>query len=153
MSNSVKITTSGKKEHSKKDIVEELDNFIKDYQDNILDEVKLKEVLDSIVCKYVHEGEIFIANDQTVWPCCFLWDSYFRNKDNIKDTFNEFEADWNSLKNKDIDDILSHPWFKTILGDSWDPRHPKHISRCIRTCAKNKAYHNEIIYKTNSASK
>jgi len=147
MSNKIIITTTGSKEHSKKDIVQELDNFIKEYEDHNLDEEKLKEVLNSIVCKYVHEGEIFIASDKTVWPCCFLWDSYFRNKDNIKETFSDFRENWNSLQENNIDDILSHPWFKTILGESWDPRHPKHISRCIRTCAKNKAYHNEINYK------
>jgi hypothetical protein len=147
MSNKVKITTKGQKEHSKKKIVEELDNFIKDYQENNIDEEKLKEVLGSIKCKYVHEGEIFIASDKTVWPCCFLWDSFFRNKDNIKETFADFSDDWNSLKNKSIDEILSHPWFKEILAESWDPRHGKHISRCIRTCAKNKAYHNEFDYK------
>lgn len=151
MSNTFKITTTGKKEHSKKDVVAELDKFIDEYKNNQIDEQKLKEVLDSIVCKYVHEKEIFVASDQTVWPCCFLWDSYFRNKENIREAFVGFDSDWNSLKNKDLETILSHPWFRNILGESWDPRHPRHISRCIRTCAKNKAYHNEINYDSTTS--
>lgn len=140
------ITTTGEKEHSKKKTVEELKEFIIRYKNNQVDNDTIKEVVDSIVCKFVHENEIFIANDQTVWPCCFLWDSYFRNRENIQDLFKDFELNWNNLKNKNVDEILEHPWFKEILEESWNPAHPKHINRCVVTCARNKAYHNEINY-------
>ena len=36
-----------------------------------------ENIIKSIKCKYVHEGEIFIGADLTMWPCCFLYDSKF----------------------------------------------------------------------------
>jgi hypothetical protein len=140
------ITTTGAKEHSKKEVVKDLDKFIAEYKTKRASDNKTKEILNSIVCKYIHEDEIFIASNQTMWPCCFLWDSAFKNKEGILDKLNQFEPNWNSLKHHSIAEIQEHPWFKELLGASWDPTHELHFSRCIRTCAKNKAYHNEITY-------
>ena len=147
------ITTTGEKEHSKKDQVKELQAFINTYsKPNVMEmmieqtpeQIKKKEILDSIVCKLVHEGEIFIASNQTMWPCCFLWDSAFKNKENILGKLAEYGTEWNSLKNKSIDDVLQHEWFDKLIAESWDPEHSKHLSRCIRTCGYKKAYQNEI---------
>jgi hypothetical protein len=143
------ITTTGNKEHSKKDVMKEIDNFIKDYKQDKTDINKTQEMLDSIVCKYIHENEIFIASNQTMWPCCFLWDSAFKNQEGIVEKLNAFEPNWNSLKYHSIAKIQQHPWFRELLAASWDPNHELHFSRCIRTCAKNKAYHNEIKYTDN----
>jgi len=141
-----RITTTGTKEHSKKEVVQEIDNFIKDYKQDKISNDKKQEMLDSIVCKYIHESEIFIASDLTLWPCCFLWDSAFKNKEGIKDKLNQFDPNWNNLAYRTIDEILQHKWYKEILAASWEPVHPLHFTRCIRTCAKNKAYHNKINY-------
>lgn len=138
----VVITTTGEKEHSKKEQVIELQKFIEKPVDD-----KKQEILDSIVCKLIHEDEIFIAANQTLWPCCFLWDSYFKNKENIKDKLSEYGNDWNSLKTNSIDDVLQNSWFSEVLALSWDPAHNKHLDRCIRTCAYKKAYQNEIKFK------
>jgi MoaA/NifB/PqqE/SkfB family radical SAM enzyme len=155
----VVITTTGEKEHSKKEQVKELQNFIETYKEpeipvleneetwsqRVIDEeAKKTEILDSIICKLVHEGEIFIAADQTMWPCCFLWDSAFKNKDNIIEKLSEYKGEWNSLKTNSIDDVLQHEWFDRIIAESWDPLHNKHLARCIRTCGYKKAYQNEI---------
>ena len=141
-----KITTTGTKEHSKKEVVKDLDKFIAEYKTKKADKQKTNEIVNSIVCKYIHEDEIFIASNQTMWPCCFLWDSAFKNSEHIVDKLNAFEPNWNSLKHHSITEIQEHPWFRELLGASWDPTHELHFSRCIRTCAKNKAYHNEINY-------
>lgn len=143
------ITTTGDKEHSKKAQVQDLDNFIKSYKPQMLTGPvriveKKKHILDTMQCKLIHEGELFIASDQTMWPCCFLWDSAFKNKEQILDKLAEYGTEWNSLKTQNIDQILAHPWFDSVLGMSWEPSHAKHLSRCIRTCAYNKAYQNEI---------
>lgn len=145
----VNITTTGIKEHSKVNIVKELDKFIEDYKNNNVDENEKIKILNSIVCKYVHEDEIFIANDLTMWPCCFLWDAAFKDRENIIKKLNVFEPDWNSLRYHSIEEIRNHPWFKNLLKESWDPAHFLHFNRCIKTCAKNKAYHNEINYIDN----
>lgn len=138
----VVITTTGEKEHSKKEQVRELQEFIEKPT-----EEKKAEVLNSIVCKLIHEGEIFIAADQTMWPCCFLWDSYFKNKEDIRQKLSDYSPGWNSLKTNTINEILANEWFDETLTLSWDPNHNKHLDRCIRTCAKNKAYQNEIKFK------
>jgi len=138
----VVITTTGEKEHSKKQEIVELQKFIENPKQE-----QTQEILNSIVCKLVHEGEIFIAADQTMWPCCFLWDSYFKNKENIREKLAEYGQDWNRLTNKNINDVLKNKWFDEVLSLSWDPAHNKHLDRCIRTCAKNKAYQNEIKFK------
>lgn len=145
----VVITTTGEKEHSKKEQVKELQNFIETYQktNTVEETAKKDEVVNSIVCKLVHEGEIFIAADQTMWPCCFLWDSAFKNKENILEKLAEYGNEWNSLKDKSIDDVLQHEWFDRIIAESWDPAHNKHLARCIRTCGYKKAYQNEINFK------
>lgn len=135
------ITTTGKKEHSKVEQVKELDKFIAKENKT---EKETVEVLQTIQCKYIHEGEIFIAANLTMWPCCFLSDWAAKGNDNINEKLAEYGTGWNSLKDKSITEIMQHPWYKKILGDSWNPTHPKHLKRCIRTCAYNKAYHNEI---------
>lgn len=140
------ITTTGAKEHSKKEVVKELDKFIEEYKTTQVDEDKIKAVTDSIVCKYIHEGEIFIASDLTMWPCCFLWDSAFKNKEDIVNKLAQFEPNWNSLKHHSIKEVMQHEWYSKLLGASWHPYHSMHFARCIKTCAKNKAYHNEINY-------
>jgi hypothetical protein len=146
------ITTTGNKEHSKKDIVKDLDKFITEYKTKKASNTQTEEILKTVVCKYIHEGEIFIASDQTMWPCCFLWDSAFKNREDIITKLNQFEPNWNSLKYYTITEIQKHPWFSSLLEASWEPTHPLHLSRCIRTCAKNKAYHNEINYVVNQVS-
>jgi MoaA/NifB/PqqE/SkfB family radical SAM enzyme len=150
----VVITTTGEKEHSKKEQVKELQQFIDTYskpsEDSLVLEnadQKKKEILNSVVCKLVHEGEIFIAANQTMWPCCFLWDSAFKNKENILEKLSEYGNTWNSLKDKSVDDVLQHEWFDRIIAESWDPEHNKHLARCIKTCAYKKAYQNEITFK------
>jgi MoaA/NifB/PqqE/SkfB family radical SAM enzyme len=137
------ITTTGVKEHSKKEVVENLITFIKEQNK---DPLQTQEIISSIKCKLIHEGEIFIASNLTMWPCCFLWDSAFKDSsvDYINKKLAEYGGDWNSLTDKTIDEVLQHPWFDAILKDSWDPAHEKHLPRCIKTCAYNKAYQNEI---------
>ena len=135
------ITTTGEKEHSKVDQVKKLDAFIAK-QDKTKEETLA--ITKTIQCKMIHEGEIFISAEQLLWPCCFLSDWYGKGKEQIREKLTEYGDGWNSLKDKNINEILSHPWFEKILADSWDPDHPKHLPRCIRTCAYHKAYHNEL---------
>ena len=165
------ITTTGEKEHSKKAEFEKLSKFIEGYTGlkqqaatiatpksgpekkkpkadfiPVLDEAQAQEVISSIKCKLIHEGEIFIASNKTMWPCCFLWDSAFKDSslDNIREKLAEYGRDWNSLATQTIDDVLQNPWFDSILEASWNPTHNKHLFRCVKTCAFNKAYQNEI---------
>ena len=147
------ITTTGAKAHSKIEQVKELDQFIQTYQEEpkSVDENKIREVVDSISCKFYHDKEIFVSANSTLWPCCFLWDSAFKNKDGILDKYSSFPNGWNDLNQHSIETVLNTEYYRQTLADSFDPRHNQHISRCIRTCAKNRAYHNEITYDKNTS--
>lgn len=137
------ITTTGIKQHSKVEVVKQLDKFIVNKNKTIH---QTKNIIRSIDCKYIHGGEIFIAANSTLWPCCFLWDSAFKNKEDINTKYAEFPKDWNNLRVHSIKEILDSEYYQKLLQDSWDPNHRLHVSRCIRSCAKNRAYQNEIKY-------
>ena len=132
------ITTTGSKEHKRKDEVFKLDELI---ANNKVDQ----DIIKTVVCKYVHEGEIFINSKQEMWPCCFLWDSAFKNKEDILGKLSEYQTGWNSLKTNSIQEVMQHPYYDKVLAESWNPDHNKHLQRCIRTCAKNKAYQNVMV--------
>ena len=132
------ITTTGDKEHKRKDEVYKLDKLI---ANNEVD----NSIINTISCKYVHEGEIFIGSNLSMWPCCFLYDSKFKNRENIVEKLSEYNDGWNSLKEHSIEEIMQHPWYDKVLEESWNPTHNKHMNRCIRTCAYNKAYQNVLV--------
>lgn len=152
------ITTSIDKAHSKIDQVKELQQFINTYSSSndiisiidkstgnmVNDEQTRNRIINSIVCKFIHEGEIFIASDLTMWPCCFLWQLAHTRRDQYLRLTSNFQPGWNSLVNNSIDVVLAHEWFSTLLQASWQPSHKMHIEKCIRTCGNNKAYQNEI---------
>ena len=69
----------------------------------------------------------------------------FWGKEDIANKYAEFGKGWNSLKDKSIEEIMIHPYYTKVLADSWNPEHNKHMKRCIRTCAKNKAYQNVMV--------
>ncbi len=137
------ITTTGAKQHSKVAVVKKLDEFI---QDKNKSQEQTQQIVNTIDCKYYHGNEIYIGADSTLWPCCFLYDSAFKNKEAINDKYSIYPTDWNDLNTHTIEQILNTEYYKQTLKDSWDPQHNLHISRCIRTCAKNRAYQNEIKY-------
>lgn len=137
------ITTTGAKQHSKVAVVKKLDEFI---QDKNKSQEQTQQIVNTIDCKYYHGNEIYIGADSTLWPCCFLYDSAFKNKESINDKYSVYPVDWNNLNTHTIEQILDTEYYKQTLKDSWDPQHNLHISRCIRTCAKNRAYQNEIKY-------
>lgn len=99
-------------------------------------------IVNSIKCKYIHEQELFIASNNTLWPCCFLWSESVEKRSIEK--LNKYENGWNSLKLHSIDEILQHPWYRGELEESWDPDHPMHIPRCITNCGLDRAMQNEI---------
>lgn len=139
-----RISVSKKYEHSKKKQVNEIFSFL---ESGGQDKNKQEEILSSVTCKLIHQKEIFIASDLSVWPCCFLWDSYFKNKESIQEKLEIFDKNWNNLQYKSLDEILSHEWFDELLEKSWNLNHPLHLKRCIKTCGYYQAYHNEINYE------
>jgi len=139
-----KITTTGDKEHTKVKQVSEINKIIKENSEGRINHNKNKELIKTINCKYIHQNEIFISSTLELWPCCFLFDSSKWNKHGINEKYADFGVGWNSLGNKNINEVLQNPYFDSILIESWNPVHGKHLPRCLYTCGKNAAYHNEI---------
>ena len=139
-----KITTTGDKEHTKVKQVDEINKLIKENNEGKVDQQKNQELIKTINCKYIHQKEIFISSTLELWPCCFLFDSSKWNKHGINEKYADFGVGWNSLVDKNINKVLTNPYFDSILIESWNPVHGKHLPRCLYTCGKNAAYHNEI---------
>lgn len=139
------VKTSEKNAHSKLEQVRELVNFNKSQSPKMNTELTEK-IVKSIKCKLIHEGELFIASDQTLWPCCFLWSTKITVPEKANGYFKDYDPNWNSLLHHSIEEILQHPWFDVILEQSWDPTHPMHIPKCIESCAYNQAHQHEITY-------
>lgn len=141
------ITTTGKKQHSKVEQVKKIDKFIEDYSVKNVDKKEKDAIISSVKCKLLHEGEIFISADLRLWPCCFLWDEYFKNKDSIVDKLSAYGDTWNSLKYHSIEEILQHEYYQEVLDLSWNPDHKMHLKRCLRACGLNQAYQNEFNFE------
>lgn len=95
---------------------------------------KIKDAVDTIRCKHYRFNELFIASNQTLWPCCFLYDEYLGKK-NIP--FNhDYEEGWNSLYHYSIEEIIEHPGFQSLYK-IWEPSYEYFSLRCIKTCGKN----------------
>lgn len=104
-----------------------------------------QEIINSIKCKVYHHNEIFIAADKTVWPCPFLYDSTIFRKDSVMEKLSNFKEGWNSIQNNTINEVLQHHWFTELLRESWNPEHPLHLKRCIKSCALEGAAQTKLI--------
>ena len=89
-----------------------------------------------IVCKLIHENEIFISSNGRVWPCCFLWDEYLRYSEFYDMTNINWGIIWNDLNNYNLETILNHIYYTRILELSWKLRNQFHTARCWLSCAK-----------------
>lgn len=76
-------------------------------------------------------------------PCCFISNDTYPSKNPIvQDTrnkvFQKYAEDFNSLKTRSWDEILTHPFFSHDLVTSWDSSiESGRLLRCARTCGKN----------------
>lgn len=82
---------------------------------------------------------IYINALMKVWPCCFISaDTLQPNTKAYKDiqtrVLDKYEGNFNSLREKEWEDILSHPWFSHDLVKSWGSPKDKLI-RCQKTCS------------------
>ena len=90
----------------------------------------------NIKCKLIHEGEIYIGANYQIWPCCYLYDNNWYQRDNMIEKFSKYETKWNDTLTYDIQNILNHKWFSQILENSWNTNHPMFLSRCQKSCSR-----------------
>jgi len=98
------------------------------------------------VCKWTAKTAIYIGSDNKVWPCCYFGNETANEKSVIKNKIgNAFGNKWNDIKQKSIEEILSHEYFNIILEESWQMDHPLHIPTCYKYCGDNGRRSNAII--------
>lgn len=99
---------------------------------------------DSIQCLMYHTREIFIDWSGLVWPCCwFATDYHFENHKVFADMDNEFGKGWNSILQHSLQSILDHPYYTSLLKQSWRKDAKFHNPECFKKCgdfAKRQAY-------------
>lgn len=109
-----------------------------------------EEIIKSIKCKWVHENELYIASDATLWPCCFLWSEQAEYPERTKEKILKIGPEnWNNLRFHKKEDILKNAWYQEELEKSWSPEHPLHFNRCITNCGFDRALDNEMVDLTN----
>ena len=97
----------------------------------------------TITCKYRQDRILYIDFDLNLWPCCWVGAPlYFYGEDNIqkkqiKKLFDEYGQGFNSLRNKSIEEVLDHQWFKNDLVKSWSKTMDNgKLMTCGRTCGE-----------------
>lgn len=84
-------------------------------------------------CKFMHEGEFFIAANGTVWPCCYLWDELQKKDTILSSILCKEEKGFNDLKTHTLENIFSNSFYKT-LEDKWHQDNPAFLKRCHSSC-------------------
>jgi MoaA/NifB/PqqE/SkfB family radical SAM enzyme len=85
----------------------------------------------SIDCIYKGYKKLYVNSRMEVYPCCYISDEYenFKTLANGQLPYPKGEL---TLRDKDWDEILEHPFFAHQLEDSWTSDNV--IPRCVRTC-------------------
>jgi len=117
--------------------------MIKKYQDRSFQ-------LDSINCRTISEGLLYIDEYGKLWPCCYFNSVYsIKHKwfmpywKNIESIYGE---DFNSLENNTIGSLLDHDYFANYLPKSFNNA-DKVCNRCIQVCSKNLEFQSKKSFK------
>jgi MoaA/NifB/PqqE/SkfB family radical SAM enzyme len=93
-----------------------------------------------IACSYHKRNLIFISWEGKVWPCCFISNIFYESQSSIDYFQNEvlarYPENFNNLHFHDFDTILSSPYFKNDLMESWTPSGDNDAMkwRCAKRC-------------------
>jgi len=95
----------------------------------------------TIQCRYQKMKAVYIDFDLNLWPCCWLGGPMFFHSDkNIQkvqllNTISKYDPHFNSLRDKSIEEVLSHKWYKHDLVNSWSKTMESgKLLTCGRTC-------------------
>tara|TARA_B100001248_G_C26996972_1_gene281624 strand:+ start:144 stop:470 length:327 start_codon:yes stop_codon:yes gene_type:complete len=100
----------------------------------------------NIKCQWLDMKKILVNPDGQVFPCCYLANKYYKiaqrkwkmefayNEDNdqIMYEYKKNEKDLN-VKNKSMEEVLSHEWYTKDLPESWKSRETAN-NACINFC-------------------
>lgn len=139
----VDIKGSNKRKHND---LTNIKKYVKAQEARSDEDIKiLSDAALTIECKHRSRPEVYIAADMTLWPCCFLYDTYVKRmrKPTKKPQRSLYgDENWNSLLHHNMDEILQHPMY-TNLQSMWQPTHANYLDRCLKSCGDKAAYANK----------
>lgn len=97
----------------------------------------------SVHCQHLINKEVYVASNETLWPCCMLWNDYISNGN--RTSWPEDET-WNSLQHHDMQKILNSKWY-TSLEKYWKLKNKNFTPECLARCG------NQGKFKTKFAGK
>lgn len=104
------------------------------YELNLQEEYVRDLSVDSIEC-YSQEGNIYIAVNGDVWPCCWLGGTFPMTSDSDNGwQLKNLPLVINGLENS-LEEVIAS-W--NHISDTWDSDEP--LSTCVKTCGKCKDY-------------
>ena len=92
---------------------------------------KILQLSKSVRCQHLRSPEAYVASNETLWPCCMLWNEYVSNGN--RESWPE-DPNWNNLKVNSMQDILNNEWY-TNIETYWNTKHNNFIPECLRKCA------------------
>ena len=100
---------------------------------SINDKDSIQANLHTVDCRHLNTNYLFVGSDMTLYPCCYLY--AYTTAGNTEYTAG-LPKDWNCLKTKTINDILTHSNFKDIK-EMWSPHHNRYVPKCFKQCGNN----------------
>lgn len=100
--------------------------------------------VDVIDCKSLGRKNLYLDVHGRVWPCCWVGGLPYRPEHELREWFHKkvlarYDSDFNSLKDRSLEGILAHSWWREHLPASWDLKkgNPAEIlTTCLKTCGK-----------------
>jgi MoaA/NifB/PqqE/SkfB family radical SAM enzyme len=97
-----------------------------------------------VECVFKNTGQLCIDHQLNLWPCTPMATTPYLEMDDdhilkkqISDLYIKYGEGFNSLRDKTIDEVLQHPWFKNDLEESWCNTISDENSKlilCAKTC-------------------
>lgn len=127
------IHPSKKMHHPHKQEIIKSEKLI-DKSRNTNDDSILKDLSDDVTCIHLEDMNLFIAADQTLWPCCMLYNESLKTSSWARKFIDTLPKDgWNSLKKHSMQEILDNEFYQT-LNLRWNMNSKLFTQRCVASC-------------------
>lgn len=113
------------------------------HEKDIILNIKNQKTKMEIKCEWGGKNKILVNPDGQVFPCCFFCNTAFKEKFIEKKSsffnhplmkkYSEYEKELNVFNNN-LNDIIKHKWFSTLLPNSWNTENP--VMQCQKHCGK-----------------
>lgn len=144
------IVVSKNNNHSQIDFSNSIRNLVKIYnnkiqlnQDTSKEQEELNNYTKTIKCPHQINNQLFIASNETLWPCCMLWDETHKNKHFTQNILPK-NNNWNNLNHFSMGEILNNDFYINLVN-YWNVFNYKFISRCVRDCSNYGGFSTEMV--------